>query len=41
MRYDAEHKAKTRQKVLTVAKQAIRSDGLDNLGVAGVMKTRA
>jgi TetR/AcrR family transcriptional repressor of nem operon len=38
MRYDAEHKARTRQKVLTVAKQAIRRDGLANLGVAAVMK---
>jgi TetR/AcrR family transcriptional repressor of nem operon len=38
MRYDAEHKAKTRQKVLTVAKQAIRQNGLANLGVAAVMK---
>lgn len=38
MRYDAEHKAKTRQKVLTVAKRAIRQNGLANLGVAAVMK---
>jgi TetR/AcrR family transcriptional repressor of nem operon len=38
MRYDAEHKAKTRHKVLTVAKQAIRKDGLASLGVAAVMK---
>ncbi|NBW13786.1 MAG: TetR/AcrR family transcriptional regulator [Caulobacteraceae bacterium] len=38
MRYDAEHKARTRQKVLTVAKQAIRQNGLANLGVAAVMK---
>ena len=38
MRYDADHKTRTRQKVLTVAKQAIRQNGLANLGVAAVMK---
>jgi len=38
MRYDADHKAKTRERVLTVAKQAIRRDGVANLGVAAVMK---
>lgn len=38
MRYDADHKSRTRQKVLTVAKQVIRQDGLANLGVAAVMK---
>lgn len=38
MRYDAEHKQKTRERVITVAKQAIRRDGLANLGVAAVMK---
>jgi TetR/AcrR family transcriptional repressor of nem operon len=39
MRYDAEHKAKTRERVLKAACETIRSEGLDNLGVAGVMKT--
>jgi TetR/AcrR family transcriptional repressor of nem operon len=38
MRYDAEHKARTRLKVLTLAKQSIRRDGIANLGVAAVMK---
>lgn len=38
MRYDADHKAKTRQRVLAVAKQAIRQQGLASLGVAAVMK---
>lgn len=38
MRYDADHKAKTRQRVLAVAKQAIRQQGLAGLGVAAVMK---
>lgn len=38
MRYDAEHKARTRQTVMTVAKQAIRQHGLSSLGVAAVMK---
>ncbi|PXV61544.1 transcriptional regulator, TetR family [Dyella jiangningensis] len=37
MRYDAEHKQKTRSKVLEVAAQAIRKDGPDRIGVAGVM----
>lgn len=37
MRYDAEHKRKTRSKVLEVAAQAIRKDGPDRIGVAGVM----
>ncbi len=37
MRYDAEHKAKTRERVLTEAVKAIRSDGPHSLGVAGVM----
>ncbi|GAB2784217.1 TetR/AcrR family transcriptional regulator [Dyella kyungheensis] len=37
MRYDAEHKQKTRSKVLEVAAKAIRSDGPDRIGVAGVM----
>ncbi|CAN5426423.1 TetR/AcrR family transcriptional regulator [soil metagenome] len=38
MRYDAEHKQKTRERVITVAKHAIRRDGVANLGVAAVMK---
>lgn len=38
MRYDADHKAKTRQRVLNVAKQVIRQQGLASLGVAAVMK---
>jgi TetR/AcrR family transcriptional repressor of nem operon len=38
MRYDAEHKSKTRERVITVAKQAIRRDGVAGLGVAAVMK---
>jgi TetR/AcrR family transcriptional repressor of nem operon len=37
MRYDAEHKQKTRSKVLEVAAKAIRQDGPDRIGVAGVM----
>src|SRR6516225_1792267 len=37
MRYDAEHKQKTRAKVLEVAAQAIRKDGPDRIGVASVM----
>lgn len=38
MRYDIEHKQKTRERVITVAKQAIRRDGIASLGVAAVMK---
>lgn len=38
MRYDAEHKQRTRDRVITVAKQAIRRDGVASLGVAAVMK---
>jgi TetR/AcrR family transcriptional regulator, transcriptional repressor for nem operon len=38
MRYDAEHKARTRERVLKEAVQAIRADGPDKLGVADVMK---
>ena len=38
MRYDAEHKTRTRERVLTVAKETIRRDGLTNLGVVGVMR---
>jgi len=37
MRYDAEHKQKTREKVLRAATKAIRADGPHRLGVAGVM----
>jgi TetR/AcrR family transcriptional repressor of nem operon len=37
MRYDAEHKQKTRAKVLEVAAKAIRKDGPDRIGVASVM----
>jgi TetR/AcrR family transcriptional regulator, transcriptional repressor for nem operon len=37
MRYDAEHKQKTRAKVLQVAAKAIRAEGPDRVGVAGVM----
>jgi TetR/AcrR family transcriptional repressor of nem operon len=37
MRYDADHKQKTREKVLKVAAQAIRTDGPDRIAVAGVM----
>lgn len=37
MRYNAEHKQKTRAKVLQVAAKAIRAEGPDRVGVAGVM----
>jgi TetR/AcrR family transcriptional repressor of nem operon len=37
MRYDDDHKAKTRTKVLQVAARAIREDGPDRVGVAAVM----
>lgn len=37
MRYDAEHKQRTRERVLTEAAAAIRSDGPDRVGVAGIM----
>ena len=37
MRYDTEHKARTRQKVLDEAAKAIREEGPHRLGVAGVM----
>ncbi|WP_109125675.1 TetR/AcrR family transcriptional regulator [Dyella sp. C11] len=37
MRYDAEHKQKTRSKVLEVAAKAIREEGPDRIGVASVM----
>jgi TetR/AcrR family transcriptional regulator, transcriptional repressor for nem operon len=38
MRYYADHKARTRERVLKAACDTIRRDGLDALGVAGVMK---
>lgn len=37
MRYDAEHKEKTRQKVLKEAAKAIRAEGPHRVGVAAVM----
>jgi len=37
MRYDAEHKQRTREKVLRAATKAIRADGPHRLGVADVM----
>ena len=37
MRYDAEHKLKTREKVLEAAAEAIRLDGPHKVGVAEVM----
>ena len=37
MRYDAEHKLKTRKKVLDAAAEAIRLEGPHKVGVAGVM----
>jgi TetR/AcrR family transcriptional repressor of nem operon len=37
MRYDAEHKQKTRQKVLAAAAKAIRAEGPHRIGVAGIM----
>lgn len=37
MRYDAEHKQKTREKVLKAAARAIRAEGPHRIGVAGVM----
>jgi TetR/AcrR family transcriptional repressor of nem operon len=37
MRYDAEHKQKTREKVLEAAAEAIRAEGPHKLGVAGIM----
>ena len=38
MRYDAEHKQRTRERVLNEAVKTIRADGPDTLGVAAVMK---
>jgi TetR/AcrR family transcriptional repressor of nem operon len=37
MRYDAEHKQKTRERVLREAARAIRAEGPHRIGVAGVM----
>jgi TetR/AcrR family transcriptional repressor of nem operon len=37
MRYDTEHKQRTRTKVLEAAAQAIRADGPERVGVAAVM----
>jgi TetR/AcrR family transcriptional repressor of nem operon len=37
MRYDAEHKQKTREKLLKTAASAIRRDGPHNLSLSGVM----
>jgi len=37
MRYDADHKLKTRERVLTAAAKAIRAEGPHKIGVAAVM----
>jgi TetR/AcrR family transcriptional repressor of nem operon len=37
MRYDGDHKQKTRERVLRVAAKAIRAEGPHRIGVAGVM----
>ena len=37
MRYDAEHKQRTREKVLKAAAKVIRAKGPDRIGVAEVM----
>jgi TetR/AcrR family transcriptional repressor of nem operon len=37
MRYDSEHKERTRQRVLSEAAAAIRAHGPDGIGVAGLM----
>ena len=37
MRYDAEHKQKTRDRVLDEAAKAIREEGPHRIAVAGVM----
>jgi TetR/AcrR family transcriptional repressor of nem operon len=39
MRYDADHKQKTREKVLKAAAKAIRAHGPHRVGVAGVMRS--
>ncbi|MBU8977528.1 TetR/AcrR family transcriptional regulator [Lysobacter sp. MMG2] len=38
MRYDADHKHQTRQRVLRAAARALRADGPHRIGVAGVMR---
>ena len=38
MRYDAEHKARTRERVLEAAVRAIRTEGPGQIAVAGVMQ---
>jgi TetR/AcrR family transcriptional repressor of nem operon len=38
MRYDAEHRGKTREKILREAASAIRAKGPDGVGVAALMK---
>ena len=38
MRYNAEHKARTRERVLEAAVKAVRTEGPSQLGVAGVMQ---
>ena len=38
MRYDTDHKQKTREKVLKAAAKAIRADGPHRMGVADVMR---
>jgi TetR/AcrR family transcriptional repressor of nem operon len=37
MRYNSEHKARTRERVLKEASEAIRADGAANVGVADIM----
>lgn len=37
MRYDVEHKERTRQRLLTEAAAALRSEGPERVGVAGIM----
>ena len=37
MRYDAEHKEQTRQRVLAEAAAAIRASGPDRIGIAAIM----
>ncbi|HJU39167.1 MAG TPA: TetR/AcrR family transcriptional regulator, partial [Tahibacter sp.] len=37
MRYDAEHKLRTREKVVKAAAKAIRAKGPDGVGIAEVM----
>ena len=37
MRYDAEHKLRTRDKVVKAAAKAIRAKGPDGIGIADVM----